>query len=161
MNCVWTLVHLHYTSHTFQGNRQSLQWNVFAHVNNFFSNLIECVASVIWVWRYCRLVYKFSRINNMELKCSFVWFVRCLKYHKSWWSGAAELQIAVDLLCGTTFAELHNSVDLLSAGTTAVELHSSVDLLRGTTAAELNNPVSLMHAPAVAHIFKRQLWKIQ
>ena len=33
--------------------------------------------------------------------------------------------------------------------------------LRGTTAAELHNSVSLMHAPAVAHIFKRQLWKIQ
>ena len=32
-------------------------------------------------------------------------------------------------------------------GTTAAELHNSVDLLCGTTAAELNNPVQLMHAP--------------
>ena len=53
---------------------------------------------------------------------------------------AAEFHIAVDLLCGTTAADLHNSVDLLC----------------GTTAAELNNAVSLMHAPAGAHIFKRQ-----
>ena len=45
-DCVWTLVHLHYTSqfHTFQGNHQSLQWNVCAaHVNNFSSNLVECI----------------------------------------------------------------------------------------------------------------------
>ena len=43
-NCVWTLVHLHYTSQTFQGNDQSLQWNVCAHVNNFLStDLVECV----------------------------------------------------------------------------------------------------------------------
>ena len=55
-------------------------------------------------------VYKFFRINNIDLKCSFV---RCRKYHKSWWNGAAELHISVDLLCGTTAAELHNSVDLL------------------------------------------------
>ena len=33
MNCVLTLVHLHYSSHTFQGNHQSLQWNLCAHVN--------------------------------------------------------------------------------------------------------------------------------
>ena len=32
-NCVLTLVHLHYSSHIFQGNHQSLQWNVCAHVN--------------------------------------------------------------------------------------------------------------------------------
>ena len=47
MNCVLTLVHLHYTSPshtlTFQVNHQSLQWNVCAHVNNFFSNLVEFV----------------------------------------------------------------------------------------------------------------------
>ena len=41
----------------------------------------------------------------------------------------------MDLLCGTTAAEIHNSVDLL-CGTTAAELHNSVDLLCGTTAAE-------------------------
>ena len=113
---------------------------------NFFSNLFECVDFSDW--------YKFFRINNVELKCSFV---RCRKYHKSWWNGAAELLISVDLLCGTTAAELRNSVDLL-CGTTAAELRSSVDLLCGTTAPELNNPVSLMHAPGVTHIFQRQ-WR--
>ena len=45
--------------------------------------------------------------------------------------------ISVDLLCGTTAAELLNSVDLL-CDTTAAELHNSVDLLCGTKAAELN-----------------------
>ena len=72
--------------------------------------------SVTWVellWAVC----KFFRISNIDLKCSFV---RCRKYHKSWWNGATELQISVDLLCGTTAAELHNSVDLL-CGTTAIE----------------------------------------
>ena len=87
--------------------------------------------SVTWV-ELLWAVYKFFRINNIDLKCSFV---RCRKYHKSWWNGAAELHISVDLLCGTTAAELHNSVDLL-CGTTAAELHNSVDLLCGTTAAE-------------------------
>ena len=77
-------------------------------------------------------VYKFFRINNVDLKCSFV---RCRKCHKSWWNGAAELHISVNLLCGTTAAELHNSVDLLCS-TTAAELRNSVDLLCGTTAAE-------------------------
>ena len=60
--------------------------------------------SVTWVelpWA----VYKFFRINNIELKCSFV---RCRKYPKSWWNGAPELHISVDLLCGTRAAELHN-----------------------------------------------------
>ena len=49
---------------------------------------------------------------------------------------------------------VHNSVDLL-CGTTDAELHNSVNLLYGTTAAELNQP-GLMHAPGVAHIFQRQ-----
>ena len=92
-------------------------------------------------WRYCRLVYKFFLINNIELKCSFVW---CRKYHKSWSNGAAELHISVDLLCGTTAAELHNSVDL-RCDTTAAELHNSVNLLCGlTTATELHNSVDLL-----------------
>ena len=103
----------------------------------------------------------------------------CWKYLKSWWKGAAELHISVDLLCcttasephnsvdlvcgttaaelyssvdllcGTTVTELHNSVDLLCR-TTADEMHNSVDLLCGTTAAELKNPVSLMRAPGDA-----------
>ena len=124
MNCVWTLVHLHYTSqfHTFQGNHQNLQWNVCAaHVNNFSSNLVECVDFSDFEWRYCGLVYKFFRINNIELKCSFV---RCGKYHKSY--GAAEHHISVDLLCGTTDVELHNSINLL-CGTTAAELTTRFD----------------------------------
>ena len=87
--------------------------------------------SVTWV-ELLWAVYKFFRINNVDLKCSFV---RCRKCHKSWWNGAAELQISVNLLCGTTAAELHNSVDLLCS-TTAAELRNSVDLLCGTTAAE-------------------------
>ena len=57
--------------------------------------------SVTWV-ELLWAVYKFFRINNIDLKCSFV---RCRKYHKSWWNGAAELHISVDLLCGTTAAE--------------------------------------------------------
>ena len=51
--------------------------------------------------------------------------------------------ISVDLLCGATAPELHNSVDLL-CGTTTAKLHNSVDLLCGTTAAELNNSVDLL-----------------
>ena len=113
-----------------------------AHVNNFSSNLVERVDfSDARVWRYCGLVYKFFKINNIELKCSFV---RCRKYHKSLSHGAAELHILVDILCGTTAAELHNSVDLL-CDTTAAELHNSVNLLFGlTTAAELHNSVDLL-----------------
>ena len=64
--------------------------------------------SVTWV-ELLLAVYKFFRINNIDLKCSFV---RCRKYHKSW-NGAAELHISVELLCGTTAAELHNFVVLL------------------------------------------------
>ena len=140
-DCVWTLVHLHYTSqfHTFQGNHQSLQWNVCAaHVNNFSSNLVECIdfsglsgATVGWS--------RFFRINNIQLKCSFV---QCRKYHKSWWNGAAELHISVDLLCGTTDAELHNS---------------PVNLLCGTTDAELNNPVWCMHQES--HAFSKEKYE--
>ena len=84
--------------------------------------------SVTREWHYCGLVYKFSLINNIELKCSFV---QCRKYHKSWSNGTAELQISVDLLCGTSVAELHNSVDLL-CDTLAAELHNSVNFPCGT-----------------------------
>ena len=62
--------------------------------------------SVTREWRYCGLIYQFFLKNNIELKCSFV---RCRKYHKSWSNDAAELHVSVDLLCGTTAAELHNS----------------------------------------------------
>ena len=54
---------------------------------------------------------------------------------------AAEVHNSVDLLCDTTAAELHNSlksVNLLCGLTTAAELHNSVDLLCDTKAAELN-----------------------
>ena len=44
--------------------------------------------------RFCGLVYKFFWINNIELKCLFV---RCRKYHKSRWKGAAELRISVEI----------------------------------------------------------------
>ena len=95
-DCFWTLVHLHFTSqfHTFQGSYQSLQWNVCAaHVNNFSSNLVaECID---FRGLSGATVVTFFRINNIELKCSFV---QCRKYHKSWWNGAAELHISVDTL---------------------------------------------------------------
>ena len=74
-DCVWTLVHLHYTSqfHTFQGNHQSLQWNVCAaHVNNVSSNLVECIdfsdlsgATVGW----SRLFVRFRKISQVMMKC--------------------------------------------------------------------------------------------
>ena len=80
----------------------------------------SALISVTREWRYSGLVYKFFLINNIKslIKCSFVW---CRK----------------NILCGTTAAKLHNSVDLL-CDTTAAELHNSVNLLCGTTAAELN-----------------------
>ena len=54
--------------HTFQGNHQSLQWNVFAaHVNNFSSNLVQCIdfsgssgTAVGWS--------RFFQINNTTAK---------------------------------------------------------------------------------------------
>ena len=97
-----------------------------------YSSLVKCVDFSDLSGQLLRAVYTFFRINNTDLKCSFVWY---RKYHKSWWNGANELHISVDLLCGTTAAELHNSVHLL-CGTTAAELYNSVDLLCGTTAAE-------------------------
>ena len=90
--------------------------------------LMSITFPVIWLsvlisltreWHYCGLVYKFFLINNIELKCSFVW---CQTYHKSRSNGAVELHISVDLLCGTTATELHNSVDLL-CDTKAAELN--------------------------------------
>ena len=83
-------------------------------------NKCSSLISVTWV-ELLWAVYKFFRINNISLKCSFF---RCRKHQKSWWNGAAELHISLDLLCGTTAAELHNSVDLLR-GTTAAGLHNS------------------------------------
>ena len=122
--------------------------------------------SVTREWRHCGLVYKFFLINNIELKCSFVW---CRKYHTSWSNGPAELHFSVDLLCGTTAAELHNSVGLL-CDTTAAELHNSVNLPcgPGCRAAQFSRftlwhkgsrtKPGLMHAPGIAHIFQRR-WR--
>ena len=136
MNCIEFIVLKPFTSEfKLRTPCQSLQWNVCVRLTSITFPVIwsSVLISVTREWRYCRVVYKFFQINNIELKCSFV---RCRKYHKSWSNGAAELHISVDLLCGTTAAELRNSVDSL-CDTTAAELHNSVNLLCGTTAAEL------------------------
>ena len=39
MNCIWTLVHLHVSS---ESSKPSVEY-VCAYVNNFVSNLVECV----------------------------------------------------------------------------------------------------------------------
>ena len=69
---------------------------------NKCSSWSSVLISVTWV-ELLWAVYRFLRINNIDLKCSFV---RCRKYYKSWWNGAAEPHISVDLLCGTTTAEI-------------------------------------------------------
>ena len=90
MNCVWTLVHLHVS----RESSKPLVESVCVLTSITFSVIWSSVLiSVTWVWRYCRLVYKFFRINSIELKCSFD---RCRKYHKSWWNSAAEFHIAVE-----------------------------------------------------------------
>ena len=109
--------------------------------------------SVTREWRYCGLVYKFFLINNIELKCSFV---RCRKYHKSWWNGAAELHISVGLLCGTTVAELPNTAGrftLWHNGRRATQLGRFTLWHNGR-----RTKPGLMHAPRVADIFQRQ-WR--
>ena len=130
---------------------QSLEWNVCAaHVNNFSSNLVERVdfsdsrVALLWagLWVFPN--------NNIELKCSFV---QCRKYHTSWSNGAAELHISVDfILCGTTVAELHNSVDLLCDTLTA-ELHNSVNLPCGTIDC-LQSAFSLLN-PSSSYLIQR------
>ena len=69
-----TLVHLHNSSqfHTFQVNHQSLQWNVCAQVNNFFSNLIEFVdfsnlrgATVGWFISFSGLIHFRHRVMRL------------------------------------------------------------------------------------------------
>ena len=77
--------------------------------------------SVTREWRYCGLVYKFFLMNNRVQV--FVCPVPKVSQVMIQWRRRA----------------IHNSVDLL-CGTTAAELHSSVNLLCGTTAAELNPP---------------------
>ena len=116
--------------------------------------------SVTREWCYCGLVYKFFLINNIELKCSFV---RCRKYHKSWWNGAAELHISVDLLCGITAAELHSSVDLLCGTTAAWHNRRWASQLAGKFALWHNGrrakQPGLMHAPGVARIYQKKNMK--
>ena len=129
---------------------KALKANCMVRLNKC-STWSRVLISVTWVELLWAL-YRFFRINNIDLKCSFV---RCRKYYKSWWNGAAEPDISVDLLCGTTAAELQNSVDLL-CGTTAAEQHNSVDLLWGTRAAELHNSVDL----TLWHNGRRNFWKM-
>ena len=82
---------------------------------------LSVLISVTREWRYCGLVYKFFLMNNRVQV--FVCPVPKVSQVMIQWRRRA----------------IHNSVDLL-CGTTAAELHSSVNLLCGTTAAELNPP---------------------
>ena len=79
MNCVLTLVHLRYYSHTFQGIIKASSGICVLTSISIFSNLVECVdfsdLSTTEGW-----FISFFRINNIKLKSSFV---RCRKYHKS------------------------------------------------------------------------------
>ena len=80
-------------------------WSVSISAAVIWASVLISVTWVELLWAF----YKFFRINNKDLKRSFV---RCRKYHKSWWNGwngAAELLISVGLLCGTTVAELPNT----------------------------------------------------
>ena len=113
------------------------------------TNLVEFTCWFHWrEWRYCRLVYKFFRINNKSLKCPFVRSCvgcRNITSHDETWNIATELRISVSLgrftlrhngrratqlgrftLWHNVCKLLLNSVYLL-CGTTTVELHNSVD----------------------------------
>ena len=68
-----------------------------------------------------------------------------------WHNGRRAKQLSVVLLCGTTGAELHNSVNLLS-GTAAAEVQNSEDLLCETTDAELHNSVNLFCGRTAAEL---------
>ena len=107
---------------------------------HFFSNLVEFVdLSNLRGATACGLVYKFFRINNIELiEKMFVCPVPKISQVKMKRGRRASL-LGRSTLSGTTVAELlHHSVDLLCGTTTAELLHNSVaDLLCGTTATEL------------------------
>ena len=80
-------------------------------------------------------VYMFFRINNIDLTpkmfvCPVAKISQVMMKRRRRTSHLGRFTI----LCGTTAAELHNSVDLL-CGTTVARLHNSVDLLCGATAA--------------------------
>ena len=109
---------------------------------HFFSNLVESSSVDLSNLRgatACGLVYKFFRINNIELiEKMFVCPVPKISQVKMKRGRRASL-LGRFTLSGTTVAELlHHSVDLLCGTTTAELLHNSVaDLLCGTTATEL------------------------
>ena len=116
------------------------------------------------------------------LKCSFV---QCRQYHTSWWNGAAELHISIDLLCGiTAAAEL---LTLWNNGRRATQLGGFTLWHYGRLATQLSRftlwhnrrwasrvagkftlwhngrwakQPGLMHAPGVARIFQRKIWRL-
>ena len=147
-DCAWTLVHLHYISqfHTFQGNHQSLQRNVCAaHVNNLSSNLIECTQFQWLDWRCCGLV-TFFRINNIELKCSFVPVPKISQVMMKWCRRVSHFG-RFTLWNKGHRARQPGRFTLWHYGRLATQFNS-VDLLYGTTDAvvpQRNNPVWCMH----------------
>ena len=95
MNCVWTLVHLHYTSRTFQGNHSDECVD--------FSDLSGASVgqTTTQLGRFTLFGTTAAELHNSEdLLCG---------------TTAAELHNSVDLLCGTTAAELNNPVPLMHA----------------------------------------------
>ena len=106
---------------------------------HFFSNLVEFVdLSNLRGATACGLVYKFFRINNIELiEKMFVCPVPKISQFKMK-RGRRASHLGRFTLSGTTVAELlHHSVVLFCGRTAAELLHHSVDLLCGTTTAEL------------------------
>ena len=90
-------------------------------------------------------------------------------------NGAAELHISVDLHCGiTAAAKLHNSVDLLCGtyGRLATQLSRFTLWHNRRWASQLAGKFTLwhngrrakqpglMHAPGVARIFQRKIWRL-
>ena len=142
-DCVWTLVHLHYTSqfHTFQGNHQCLQWN-------------DRVYWFQWLeWHYCGLV-TFFRINNIELKCSFVPVPKISQVMMKWCRRALHL----------------GRFTLWNNGRRATQLGRFTSWHYGRIATQLSRfalwhngrrakQPGLMHAPGVARILQRKIWR--
>ena len=103
-----------------------------------------------------------------SLKCSFV---QCRKYHTSWWKGAAELHISVDLLCGIAtqlgrFTLWHYSrlATQLSRFTLwhnrrwVPQLAGKFTLWNNGLRAK---QPGLMHTPGVARTFQRKIWRLK
>ena len=159
----WTLVHNESVFEHWFTYTTPLNLTHFKGIIKAFSGMYVRLTSITFpvMWSsvlISGLVFKCFRINNIELKCSFV---RCRKDHQSWWNGAAKLHISVDLLCGATSTEPHNSVDFLG-GTAAAKLHNSVDLLCGTTDTALNSLVWWMHqeSPKFSNDSDEPCWRI-